>query len=472
MRSAAVGNEALPLRTRHSAKTAVGAALALLIGLAFRAPSIHAQKSNDRLLRAMCAGATGSVTARDALDRLQKLDRTNPDVSSAISQCGQRVKQLESEEDKKFDQANQALMNGECLQAAQIYRFLATAGTKYKKSAQEKYNSAISDCSQKGAAPVRGGSCDPGTLTMVDALFRAKKYLEARNKAQSLVLNCTDQVTKGQAEEWIRKITRREKANQLREEAVVKINYRQFDLACEKIREIQSTESDYPELPDLLRKAEGCVRNDLMNTKHAEAKKLLEENRLKEAQATLNEIRSANSDYPGLKDLQSEIDGGLEGEYEKAGRFLEQRNWNKASGVLRRIMEVNPGYKDATALLSKSDTEARKEQEIIQATNAEATLLTAIESFYSGKYEKARLDLEAFVKDSRWPRLRAIGRFYLAAAILSQYFLSGATEEKRKVEAIAVFRQQVKDYSSFQPPWDSISPKIKAAYDQVSGIKP
>jgi tetratricopeptide (TPR) repeat protein len=95
----------------------------------------------------------------------------------------------------------------------------------------------------------------------------------------------------------------------------------------------------------------------------------------------------------------------------------------------------------------------------------EQPLRLGLEAYFTGKYEEAEQQLDAYLANHG--RKIALAYFFRGAAHASRYFLSGEQDAKQRDLAIADFRSLPKDARQFQPPAQYVSPKILTLYTQA-----
>jgi hypothetical protein len=260
----------------------------------------------------------------------------------------------------------------------------------------------------------------------------------------------------------------------------------QFDKACALLLDIEASVQKTPDLNHFYKdidswkeKSGGCrpivvQPSDTLKADYEKALELKENGRRRDARSLLDQIRIKKPQYRDVEKLIREIDSEIEDEKNKSvdQRISEMKDKTKS---LLAVGEFRSAWKliKSARKLRLSDAELLKfEQEIRQAVQMEeAALTSAFDTFYSGKYLQAHEQLESFLKNPHSPTITALARFYQAAAIGSDYFLTGANNQEKKAIALKLFTQALKDDPQYSPQLNRISPKIVQLYAEATNKK-
>ncbi len=234
-----------------------------------------------------------------------------------------------------------------------------------------------------------------------------------------------------------------------------------------------------------------------------------------------NEKQKAGGCIPQPPTPPAPVVDQLKVDYDRAVRFRENERHQEALNILNRIHGVSPGYKDVEQQISdireelKANQKKSQDQLFTDALNStrkalekgnlitardllkkaesiraadpavkdlgeqvrkgieqdERELQEAIAAFYQGKYLQAQKGFENFLQRGHSPRVAAFACFYSGAARVSEFYLTGAKDPQKKEAAARDFQRSIREDPEFAPQWETVSPRIRALYQEV-GKKP
>ncbi len=138
--------------------------------------------------------------------------------------------------------------------------------------------------------------------------------------------------------------------------------------------------------------------------------------------------------------------------FDKRDLITARHHLEKAQG----IRSSDPSVKDWADQIRKGIEQDERE------------LQAAVTAFYQGKYPEAEKGLDTFLQRGHSPKVVAFARFYAGAALASDFYLTGGKDQQKKDAATNSFTQSFKEDPEFAPRWETVSPRIKALYQEVS----
>ncbi len=275
--------------------------------------------------------------------------------------------------------------------------------------------------------------------------------------------------------------------NKNRQSAVIAIQRRKFEDACEFLHEIQAAldgnkalKDRYADFNNLKSQAGGCPQAqapesaipDPAKSDYDKAMALREQDQLDKALKLFKLIARSYPDYRDVKqqtyEIQQEIDRNRKKSQDE--RFADrlsraEQSWDQGDfRAMRKDLDaadsLRPGDPNVAGLRQKMET---------AILNEENELADALSSFYSGEYEQVHKRLEVFLKRHHASHIVALAHFYQGAALGSRFFLGGETEEAVRNEAGQLFLKSLKDDPTYFPQLDAVSPRIMKLYLEATG---
>ena len=138
--------------------------------------------------------------------------------------------------------------------------------------------------------------------------------------------------------------------------------------------------------------------------------------------------------------------------FDKRDLITARHHLEKAQG----IRSSDPAVKDWADQIKKGIEQDERE------------LQAAVTAYYQGKYPEAEKGLDSFLQRGHSPKVVAFARFYAGAALASDFYLTGGKDQQKKDAAANSLTQSFKEDPEFTPRWETVSPRIKALYQEVS----
>jgi tetratricopeptide (TPR) repeat protein len=439
-----------------------------------------------------------------------------PGLQEAVTACSDKLQSLKQREDAQWTTATSARDARNCAGARQAFTDLLQKHTPYQLKAREEIGK-LASCTES-AGPSGNGSCTDAAsnLQKADGAVRTGNWTVARNLLTPIT-SCPGYGP--QAKTLLDTVERTDTNNRLHTEALLAIRLNKYPEACVKLNQIEATDPAYKGLAADKASAGGCPQQaqpvqqvakldepskprsndggkavpapapgdtksnkgddakpkDALKDKYDQAVRLKDTAKYSEAIAAFNAIKKQDPNYQDvndlLKDAQAELKKINEGSADQRAAALKQQaqaQLNKgefvaASGLVSQALQLKPD--DAAA--------KQLQQQINDAKAHEDTdLLAGIDAYYAGKYPDAQTRLEEFLKKQHAVRITAIARFYSGAAVASQFYLTGATDNAKKEAAKQAFAQTIKLMPAFLSQMRveaSISPKITRLFLEATG---
>jgi tetratricopeptide (TPR) repeat protein len=141
----------------------------------------------------------------------------------------------------------------------------------------------------------------------------------------------------------------------------------------------------------------------------------------------------------------------------KGQTALQSKDYAMAALWLKKAIDLRPGDANAKSLIAEANRLAQSQREAMRS---------ALQVYYSGDFERAGKLLRSVVNSGEAsPQSRTLARFYLGAALLSAYYLSGENKRNLESEALDCFRQVQAETPKFSPPTTGISKRILVQFN-------
>ncbi len=489
----------------------------VLLVFLLAAPLVRAQ-DNVRILSVTCRNATGSAAAQDCLTKLILSNPSAPGGPEAIEDCRRRYEILLEQETAKWNQANDAIAQFDCARARLLLQELRDKRTAYQLKARDEL-ARLGNCTGKSVGSSGTGGTDANKILQQAAgAFNVGDFNTALRLSEPLT--SVSGPNGEQARHLVNTIKLRIANNKRFQEVLLAKRKEDTVRACELLGQIEATDPAFPGLMKVRAEMGPCSPPRLKVDFDA-AVAAVQEGKLREAQGYLSRVQAANPNYPGLakeltrlQDLENRSrKERFDRDLERAQEFIEQKKWTQARDLLRRAKSIEPANSRVVSLLEQAEREiqfddqkseqqrltevldsARRfladgnylgadsecqraaelrpsEPEVMelrklvqQAVQTEKAALTqSLAPYYAGDYAQAEQRLDAFLAEKHTPRLGVLARFYLGAAIMSQYLLSGSRDTGKREKARGILAEVLERSPAFNPPWDRVSPKIKEA---------
>jgi hypothetical protein len=454
------------------------AAFSLFFAWTLLSPAPAPAQTQIRSLSVACRTASGSVAANEFLARLRAISPETPELLDAITACQERKEDLQKQETSQWDLATAARDRFECQTARRLFQGLFQKRTAYQRQARDELNKLASctpSAAEQSAKTDISDSEALEKLRQARGAFNTRNFVAARPLAQSIASR-SDQIGED-ARALMRSIELIELNDKRHRDALVAITLRQFEKACQLLREIESSDRSFAGLAEAKARAGGCpvveTTAEKLKPDYERALRLLETKQYEEAVKVLQDIKAKDKNYQDVNRLLAQAEAAIRLEKQKS---IDQRVAETESSVeeLMRQGELDAALARLTAaqsLHSKrlEDLKAKVDKALI---DDEESLLPGINSYYGGKYNQARLALSSYVRGKHPPRLLAVACFYLGAAAIADYYLAGAADPSKKKEGMLLFTEALRHYPDFEPRWNTLSPKVKGVYTEATGRQP
>ena len=275
--------------------------------------------------------------------------------------------------------------------------------------------------------------------------------------------------------------------NDKHDDATLAQHREQLVEACNLFREIEAEVETNSELkpfyPRLLEELDGCPPKqatppNTLKADYDKAIELIDNNRHREALRLLKRIREKDDSYKDVNSRIREEQSKLQEEQSKLQEEQRKRKDQRLSDLKEEIkslfvrglyFEAQQQMENARELQASDPELAEIDQNIVDAIKNEGDeLADAIDLFYSGKYADAQNQLKSFIENPHSPKIKALARFYQAAAMSGEYFLAGTENSGEKDVALTVFAQTTTDDPGFVPPLELVSPKIRDLFTEAT----
>ncbi len=220
---------------------------------------------------------------------------------------------------------------------------------------------------------------------------------------------------------------------------------------------------DHSEAAALLEKVEVTLRADArlqaVDVLSEEARELLSIGDFAAAGEKVEEAIRVQGSNPGLEELRRMV--AVSRITREAQELLDA---DKSAEAQAKIEEALSMENAGTLLIEVQDSIERKREE--------SRLRVAVESYYAGKYTGTIAQLEGYVGEDREPRFSGLAHFFLGAALVSAALLSEQNVSRNLERANEHFRTGRQMDPEFNPPLESVSPRIQSVFSQaVSGTR-
>jgi hypothetical protein len=273
------------------------------------------------------------------------------------------------------------------------------------------------------------------------------------------------------------------------------------------LREIEASDPSFAGLADSKTRAGGCPVIDntaeILKEKYEQAKSLMNDARYPDALEILKNIQAKDPNYLDTARLQKRAEKAIAEERRKSAVRRTAKPEPQGEAKVQKEEPRKTQKKEMPSLkpLPEQPDEAKVQKEEPRTAQSkevppltpqpeptspeqpkveppsisaeeEILLLSGMDSFYVNDYLQARQSFDNFRKGIHPPKLLALACFYLGATAISEFYLTGASDQQKKKEGMLLFEQAQQHYQDFSPPWNALSPKIRAAYTEATGRKP
>jgi TolA-binding protein len=324
-------------------------------------------------------------------------------------------------------------------------------------------------------------------------LFKQQQYEEAKQKFQqgrNLLLKHPKYRT--EMEEYLKQIDTRVREENLYQQAVQFFNAGQNDEAAKQFLQIEQAKGTraadarayLQQIKDRQEAATNKKAIDADQQIFDDAVSAFENKRYADAKARFESVIQKGSPHAAeARSYLQQIDAALRQEAtarEKAKKAIVEEGKDPRQVAQQLVTEARTDMRNGQygAALEKL-----RSAEILDSANRDvSTMLAAamghfeeeplrlgLEAYFTGKYEQAEQQFDAYVANHG--RKIALAHFFRGAAHASRYYLSGEQDRQQREFALADFRASQNDSRQFQPPAQVVAPKILSLYSQAVGTR-